>query len=294
MKWKHFFAKDACRVPPESWMGDKMKTSMLLLPLVLGSAVAQAESEPLDWRLSFGIHDFQVESSDAFGAHAAISLDTVTDGGIKLHANLNTYLDRDKDKLDPDHIPIWFQSSYFARGKLFTLGEDLRLDWQATLSGKRNTVSSIEKQITLYPSLVLDYHRPAFGANLEAGIGYYFLEIDDDVPKERGYQRGDFGNDATAWMLSGGGYLMLAPGWTLSASATHWSDGSERLETRYGASLSVDTHSLLANSVMTLSFEQNQYNLDHYDLLPKQDDRYLPILPWDTDSLFRLYLTLPW
>lgn len=177
-----------------------------LLPGILALVgVSQVSASELDWKLAFGVHDFQVESSDTLGVHAAVSLDYVTDGGILLHGNFDTYLDRDKDKLDPDHIPIWFQSSYYARGNWLNLSEGLKLDWQLDLRGKRNTVSSVEKQIKFYPSLLLDYARPAFGATATVGLGYYFLEIDDDVPKERGYVRGEFGNDATP------GWEMWAP-----------------------------------------------------------------------------------
>ncbi|WP_338589950.1 hypothetical protein VXM60_17290 [Shewanella khirikhana] len=266
-----------------------------LLPGILALVgVSQVSASELDWKLAFGVHDFQVESSDTLGVHAAVSLDYVTDGGILLHGNFDTYLDRDKDKLDPDHIPIWFQSSYYARGNWLNLSEGLKLDWQLDLRGKRNTVSSVEKQIKFYPSLLLDYARPAFGATATVGMGYYFLEIDDDVPKERGYVRGEFGNDATAWMGDVGAYVMLAPGWKLSGGVEHWADGSETLETKYRAALEVNTPGLYKDSVLTFSMEQSRYNLDHYDKWPKDHEDYLPILPWDTDTLYRLYLTVPW
>ncbi|MBT1443737.1 hypothetical protein KJI95_04250 [Shewanella sp. JM162201] len=264
------------------------------LPCVLALGADGVSASELDWTLSFGGHDFQVQSSDTFGAHAGIGLDYLTEGGIALHGSFDTFVDRDKDKLDPDHIPIWFQSSYFARGKWLALSPHLTLDWQLDLRGKRNTVSSVEKQIKLYPSLLLDYARPAFGATAQLGMGYYFLEIDDDVPKERGYERGEFGNDASAWMSDVGAYVMLAPGWKLSGGVEYWADGSDTLETRYRGRLDINTPGLYQQSVLTFSVEQTDYNLDHYDKWPKDSEDYLPILPWDSDTLYRVYLTVPW
>ncbi|MGI2258658.1 hypothetical protein [Shewanella sp. GXUN23E] len=269
-----------------------MKYTIAGMLALLGATPASASG--LDWYLSYGVHDFQVESSDTFGGNVALSFDYLSDNGIVAKGNADVYVDIDKDKLDPDHIPVWFQSAYFVRGNWLTLTPNLSLDWQVDLRGKRNTVSSVEKQIKFYPSLVLDYARPAFGARAQAGVGYFFLEIDDDVPKERGFERGEFGNDATAWTVDASGYYMLAPGWKLAAGVEYWADGSETLETKYRASLTADTSQWVADSEMVLSLEQSRYNLDPYDHLPKGDPDYLPILPWDTDTLFRLYMTVPW
>lgn len=40
--------------------------------------------------------------------------------------------------------------------------------------------------------------------------------------------------------------------------------------------------------------EHTCYNLDHYDKWPKESVEYQPILPWDEDTLYRLYFTVPW
>lgn len=269
-----------------------MKYLLASILALLGSYQCIA-AEP-EWKLAFGLHDFQVESSDTLGAHVAVSLDYLTESEIALHGNLNIYLDNDKDKLDPDHIPIWFQSGYFARGQWLTLTDNLTLDWQLSLRGKRNTVSSVEKQIKLYPSLLLDYHRQAVGMTAEVGMGYYYLEIDDDVPKSRGYQRGEFGNDATAWTTALGGFWLLAPSWKLEGHLAYWADGSETLETVYKVGLIVNTPKLFKASELTLSMEHTRYNLDHYDKWPKESVEYQPILPWDEDTLYRLYFTVPW
>ena len=266
----------------------------ILAGILAMSGVAGASASDLDWYITYGIHDFQVESSDTFGGNVAVSFDYLSDSGIIARGNADIYVDIDKDKLDPDHIPVWFKSAYYIRGNLLKPTENWALDWQVDLRGKRNTVSSVEKQIKFYPSLNLAYSRPAFGGNLQAGVGYFFLEIDDDVPKSRGFVRGQFGNDATAWTTDVSGYLMLAPGWKLDAGYEYWADGSETLETKYRASLSVDTSHWVEHSLVVLSMEHSQYNLDHYNILPKDDPDYLAILPWDRDTLFRLSMTLPW
>ena len=61
----------------------------------------------------------------------------------------------------------------------------MNLQWQVTLDGKRNTVSSVEKQSKLFPAIVARFDNQKFYAGLTLGGGHYMLEIDDDVPRER-------------------------------------------------------------------------------------------------------------
>jgi len=74
----------------------------------------------------------------AYGEH-------VTESGLELSGYANVYFDRDKDKLDPDHIPIWFQTAFLTEGLLQRFSSTTNMHWLVYLRGKRNTVSSVEK-----------------------------------------------------------------------------------------------------------------------------------------------------
>ncbi|MGF1729534.1 hypothetical protein [Photobacterium kasasachensis] len=72
---------------------------------------------------------------------------------MTLGGRINTYFDIDNDELDPDHIPIWFQSDFVAREVLADLTEQVAIDWFVGLDDRRNTVSSVEKQQNFMPGM---------------------------------------------------------------------------------------------------------------------------------------------
>lgn len=274
----------------------ELNKNQLLLPAVCLSLIGSFNAEALDWRIAFGAHDTFVEQVDShtFGAGASFSLSHVTESNILLTGALDIFIDHDKDKLDPDHIPVWFSSDYMAKGELFELSPNSAFHWEVELSGRRNTVSSVEKQMKLFPSIGYEYRSKAFDAGLKAGGGYYFLEIDDDVPRMRGYDRGDFQNKTGAYTLAGDTRIALGTSFDLSAKAQHWNDGSEWLENRYSVALSYDSNSWVEDSVFIMSVEHTEYNLDPYAKVSLDDPDYLPILPWDNDTLVRVYIDMPW
>ena len=54
-----------------------------------------------------------VEDSHTLGVNASLLLEHKTQSDILLTAALDAYIDVDVDKLDPDHIPVWFKSLEF-------------------------------------------------------------------------------------------------------------------------------------------------------------------------------------
>ena len=250
----------------------------------------------LDWRIAFGGHDFIVEqeSSHTFGADVHFSLAHLTQSNILLTASIDVLVDHDKDKLDPDHIPIWFMSNYMAKGELVSLSANSALMWEVELDGKRNTVSSVEKQVKLFPAISYEYNTEAFFAAVKGAAGYYFLEIDDDVPRLRGYDREDFQNKTGAYSFAANTRIAMGKSMDLSLTAQHWNDGDEWLENKYGAALTYDSNFWIENSHLALSVEHTEYNLDPYAKINVSAPDYLAILPWNSDTLVRLYIDMPW
>ncbi len=248
------------------------------------------------WHYSMGIHDFIVEqeSSHTFGIDGNIKVEHLTDSDIYLSGVLDVFIDADVDKLDPDHIPVWFKSDYVASGSFYRVAPEFFFGWQVDLQGKRNTVSSIEKQGKLFPAMTINYQSQATQAQLKMGSGYYYLEIDDDVPRTRGYERGDFGNGEFAYTIMGGLGFEFTPKFMMQFAAQTWNDGDKWLEDQYRFLFSYQTQVWKKNSQWQLDIERTKYNLVHYAKGNERFPDYVPILPWDSDTLVRFSLVVPW
>ena len=264
-----------------------------LSALFLASAASAGETE--DWRFSLGVHQFAVPDVDShtYGLNGSVALDKRSDSGRHLFGSFDIFWDHDKDHLDSDHIPIWWQLHLGSDGD-FWRGNRLRVGWTADANTRINTVSSIERQITALPALVGSYDGQAFQASLEAGAGWFFLEIDDDAPKEQGYDRSSLRNSTFAYAATAKLRLKLGESWAITGQARGWWDSHTTLESQYQAAIRVDASRWMGNGSMkqpalVLSADYYKYNLDVYNRpnLP-------PILRWNDDLVVRLSLQAKW
>lgn len=273
-----------------------MKSSCRILSVAaLMSFVVSIPAHAIEWRAAIGAHDFVVDqaSSHTPGLNVGLAFTHFTDNNILLAGKADVLVDIDHDKLDPDHIPVWFQSAYLARGNLYHFSPQMSLDWQVDVAGRRNTVSSIEQQFKFFPGLALNYQQPHFSARFKASAGYYQIELDDDVPKSLGYKRDDLKFSSQAFSLAMRTSIYFTSKLSLSAMAQQWHDGDQWLENKFGMHLDYDVSQFKADSLLVLSIEHHQYNLDLYQQSIEKPDA-APVLPWDRDTLVRLYLDIPW
>ena len=267
-----------------------MKCVRAFAALLLAGAAASGEAA--DWRYSVGIHDFAVQDvdSDTYGVNAGVSVDDRTGSGRHIFGSVVMYLDHDQDHLDPDHIPIWWQVNAGTDGD-FRKGESTHLGWTATVDTKANTASSVEREMIAMPAIVAGYDASRLQASAKAGAGWFFLEIDDDVPKTRGYDRSDFRHSRFAYTLAGDAAIKLGASWTASGKAQEWWDSHQWLQTQYEVALRMAAgHSHTHSSEFVLSADFNEYNLDVY----ARPDVSQAILPWDNDVLIRLSFDTVW
>lgn len=261
---------------------------LMVLPIA-----GQAES--VDWRYSMGLHDLAVPdvSSDTFGIDASVSVDKRSIAGRHYYGSFDLLVDHDQDHLDSDHIPIWWMLHLGADGDWLPLGRDGYFGWTADLNTRMNTASSIERQIKALPAVVLGYRGDAVQASLKAGVGYFFQEIDDDAPKERGFDRTGLRHTTVAESYGATVSARLGSGWRLAGRAQEWDDGGDWLESEYDAELHVDVSRWFKaeGSELVLSAEVHEYNLDLY---PRSADGDLPVLGWNDDLLIRLSYSVPW
>lgn len=266
------------------------KLSLLLLGVILFTNSLFA----IDWRASFGLSDMYVseESSHTIGISSTIYGHHISQTGIETNFEFNIFVDNDKDKLDPDHIPVWFKGALETKGHLYNISNQIDISYLIDIDTKRNSVSSVEKQLIALAGLGIKYDTKALDLGLNVYGGYYFLEIDDDVPVERGWIRDDLGNSTLAYSVSAYTDINLGKSFVLSLSAQEWRDSDSWLENEYYVSLDYDSNSLLEDSRLVFSVEYTEYNLDNYtNSNPGAPD--LAILPWDNDMLVRAYMTFP-
>lgn len=254
-----------------------------------------AIGEAADWRYAVGVHDFVVPDVDShtYGINGRLSGEQRFDGGRRVFAAFDLFIDRDKDHLDSDHIPAWWQLHVGSDGDFARAGH-MRLGWTADFNTRINTASSIERQITALPALVGGYDGTYFQAALEAGAGWFMLEIDDDAPREQGYGRDGLRNRTFAYALTAKARLKLGDSWALSGFARHWQDGGEPLENQYRVELRGDVSPWISTGWMkrpelVLSADVYRYNLNVYNR-----PGMLPVLRWDDDLTFRVLFETRW
>ncbi|NBI52896.1 hypothetical protein EIZ48_09940 [Photobacterium alginatilyticum] len=274
-----------------------MRWLLLVIAFLLGYTTS---AYAVNWRMTLGGHDFIVEQADShtFGVGIGVLASHATSSNILLSGRINTYFDIDNDELDPDHIPIWFQSDFLVSGKLANLSEQLAMDWFVGLYDRRNTVSSIEKQHKLMPGIDVGLNAKAYEIGVKASAGYYFLEIDDDVPRTRGYERGGLRNETSAGSLQLYAGVGLGSSVDLHVFAQQWHDGDDWLENKLVVTFAYDANHWLkggwfGDGQLVLDIEHTEYNLAPYDNRLADDPDYLPILPWDNDTFVRVFIDFP-
>jgi hypothetical protein len=262
-----------------------MKFSFLLIALCSIPSLTNAA----DWSMTYGVHDFFVreKSSHTFGADLGILGEKITDSGTHLNGSFTAFLANDQDKLDPDYEPIWYKTDVQATGELYPLTSHTGFDWLVRFDGKINTPSGIEKQHKLFAGFDAHYTTSTINLSLKSLVGYYFLEIDDDVPLERGYATGDLQNKTIAYSVIADSKIKLNSKFNAYARIQQYRDNDQWLENQYELMINHDVAQWIQSSTLTLSAEHTQYNLDPY-----QKTGLTPILPWNCDTLVRLYLSV--
>lgn len=245
----------------------------------------------LNWRIAYGLHDTLVEdaNSHTVGGNVGTSFLHKTQSNVLFTGRANLFVDFDKDHLDNDHISIWWKTNFLVKSTLLELTKDNILFGDIESITRTNTVSSVEREIQLFPSIGYEFNKNGFLIGAKGGAGYYFLEIDDDAPRERGFTRDGLRNTTLAYNLAAESKIQLGSKFDIHLKAYYWNDGDRWLQNKFIASLSYDTSFWIKNSSVVLNAEYNQFNLDHYPKNLTGDQ----VLGWDHDTLARVYFEMP-
>lgn len=282
------------------------KHSIKLTALLISGLISSPVYATTDWALSFGAQDMDVEgarpleqapngsTSHTRGIQVAIHGESKAGADIKQRGYFKVFMDRDQDKLDPDHIPIWFTGSYQAKKTLHQFTKNTSLNLLFDADSKSNSVSSIERTIKLFAGINAEYNNRAFSAGLKTTIGRYALEIDDDVPKTRGYTRSDLKEIEYAYSITADTRIALGDAFGISLIAQTWQTGDQWLENQIKFKIDYDSNDWVKDSTFVVSVLHTEYNLESYNHEDKSAADYLPILPWNDDTLIQAYIIIPW
>ena len=275
--------------------------SALLFGFVILSSLYAA-----DWALSFGANDIIIKgarpledapnggTSHTPGIQLGIFGESNFESTIKQQGYFKVFIDWNKDKLDPDYIPMWFMGNYQAKAEMTSFSNNSSLNMLLDADFKINSVSSVEIITKLFPGVSVDYDNEISATSLKISAGQYAFEIDDDVPETRGYGREYLKRTEYAFSVMLDTRFALSDAFVLNLLAQTWKTGDQWLENQYKLQLDYDSGNWIKNSAFVVSILHTEYNLESYNKEDKTDPDYLPILPWNKDTLFQAYIVIPW
>ncbi len=304
--WKDMACIRAKRTPHVFTLERELMTKVSVIRSILfafGLFLSVPSVHAAEWGLSLGTHDMMVADIDTpefnngnshtYGLNLGIFADQITESGILIQGNGEMFLDIDRDKLDPDHIPLWFKVRLLADGTLYSVNRLFGFHWLVDVRAKQNTVSGIENDMKQFIGVGLAYDNGTVNLALNGYGGFYYLEIDDDVPFTYGYERRDLGHGTDALSVMAEGTVALGKAFQLYGRLQTWSSvgvASDWLENEYIIELRYDSDAWISLSHLNLKIDHIQYNLEPY----YRSDLGVLVLPWDNDTLIQAYMTIPW
>jgi hypothetical protein len=257
-----------------------------------------------EYKMSAGLHDFMVVDiqtdgipvdiddgvSHTFGANLGFWLYHTTDSNINILAKAEVLFDIDLDKLDDDHIPIWFDNVIDIDGNIYTINNYNTIKWYLYLDDKENTVSCIERELRQHAGIGWEFKKSNFFLALNVYGGFYYIEIDDDTPEDRNYDRMDLDNGEESNVLEAEISYNLSKKTSIYFNTKRYSTnaGFSELETDYKFLLSYKTDIIRKGSVLNFLAKYNKYNFDDFN-----EGHQFDILPWDSDILIQTYILIP-
>jgi len=255
--------------------------------------------------MTTGVHDFVVQdihddgflgtlpsgTSHAVGVNLGVYVEHNTSKDTHIFAKAEAFLDRDKDHLDPDHYPVWFDFLVRIDAKAYSF-EHSYIAWYIYMDNRQNTLSCIEREVRQQIGIGWVYDKDDFSIALNGYGGFYYIELDDDTPVARGYNRQelDDGEAANAWEIVV--KYKVSKQWDFSLQKRDYfaNNGFESLEQNFEFLLNyhVKENSFFnKNSALHLKIRHVKYDFTRFN------QHAVDILPWDNDTLIQGYISVP-
>ncbi len=255
---------------------------------------------------SVGVHDFVVAdikndssndgiesgTSHTLGLNVGIIARHTTSSNIHFLAKAEAFLDRDKDHLDPDHIPVWFAFLLDVDGEVYKIDQNNHFKWYVLMDNKQNTVSCIERQVRQHVGIGYEFSSGGFRFDANAYAGFYYIEFDDDTPVARGYTRQDTDDGEASHIFEAQMAYRFSKNLAFSGYAKQYAanTGGDNLERDYGLLVVYRNASFLVdNSTLNFEIKHSKYDLERFYKNPPG----IPILPFDNDTLLQASVTIP-
>ena len=235
-------------------------------------------------KYSYGLHDFTLDDSHTIGLNGGFSYEDSFYGKL----SFDGFVEYDEEEHDSDHIPIWFKGKYRFKSEFRDVNSSFKINGVGDINWKMNTVSGIEQTVDAGVGLESGYDNGAFFMLFRVLYGLYYLEYDDDTPKDFGYNRRDL-SDGVIPSIS----LIANVGFRFNESIDfsiefgEWREDDVWLRDSMNIELSYHHSSWIENQKLRFSIDGNYYNISRYS----RGD--VDILPWDRDVLFRLTMETP-
>lgn len=235
---------------------------------------------------SYGLHDFVVqEESHTVGINAGIYAEYITSPTTYQNASFEIFAEHDEEKLDPDHIPVWFRANYGFSTMLTEQDETFKLNAIVDFDWKMNTVSSVEQYLKTGLGLEFAFKEGSLRLAPKILFGTYYLEIDDDVPLDNGFERSDLDVGYKAAVMYGASMLWdIGKDVSLGVELEEWNEKGKWLERHVYVEL---IEKKTEEVSIVFSVEKTIVNLENF----RHDG--VEILPWNQDILFKIVVRLP-
>ena len=282
-------------------MKKKSTIKLLLSSLLLGTSLSA-----VDFAVSVGVHDFVVsditndvandgiskKTSHTLGINSAIYVTHKMENGISILAKAEAFLDHDTDHLDPDHIPVWFDFLIDIDGSIYNIDKSNSFKWYVLLDNKQNTVSCIEREVRQHIGVGYEHTMNNLTLDFNVYAGFYYIEIDDDTPVARGYNRQSTDDGEASNVLELEGRYNFNQNWSFYAKVKRYAanTGMEKLEDNVEALLTYKGKEFLSEgATFNLKIKYVKYDFERF-FMPSVG---VPILPFDNDTLIQAYVTFP-
>ena len=276
------------------------KLSVYLSTLLLSASLSAANFGVIAGVHNFIVSDIQNDvptdgisagNSHTLGLHVGGFVNHTTPSNINLFAKIEVLFDNDKDNLDPDHIPIWFDSLVDIDGPVYSINKYNDIRWHLVMDNKQNTVSCIEREMRQHVGVGYQYTNKGLTFELNTYLGFYYIEIDDDTPLNRGYTRQDTDDGEASHVFELEVEYTFNREWSLYAKAKTYipNVGDERLEDNFETRLTYINSWFGEGTTMNFKVKHVKYNFDRF----YKDPPGVSILPFDNETLIQAYCTIP-
>ena len=238
----------------------QIKKLILLLSLLVSGGLSELNA--LDIKGVVGFHDNYIPGREhhtlAVGIGAYVEHKTESD--IMMSGYFDWFLDDDEEEIDDDRYNNWFQSGFNVNGPVTDFSANTNLLWEVEGDMRYNTVTSIEVYYRGFVGLMPQYHKEDFLVGIGLYGGYYYFELDDDLPARAGFHSDELTYESLAYCVKGKTDIKLSQNFTFKAVAKQWRDDNDWLQNQVLLDLVYNMSHWIDNSEIILNTEYNHYN----------------------------------